>query len=196
MPDRARIADTLRQFFTENAPPIPIPGRQSDVMGIRGRISYVLLDGAGRVLLEASVPNLVTQVGDQYYGERAAAISGAPAVATGMQLGSGTTAPAKTGAGASIVTLVAASLVAFSVTPASSLSGSSRRITYQAFWAAGVATSTSPVIAEVALVNQATATQTVAPAANTIARGLLSPTVPKAAGDTLAVTWTHDLLGA
>lgn len=162
--------------------------------GIHGSGLAVVRNQFGRVTQEVEFDNLVTQVGDQYYGERAALTTGLPAQATGMQLGTGTTTPAKTGAGAAIVTLVAASLVAFTGNPASSLNGSSRRIQYATLWGAGVATATS--IAEVALVNQSTGTQTVAPAANTIARALLSPVVNKGASDTLTVTWNHDILGA
>jgi hypothetical protein len=139
--------------------------------------------------------NLVTEVGDEYYGERAAGIASPPGQVTGMQLGTGTTAVAKTGAGAAIVTLVASSLVAIDGSfPTSALQGSSRRIQWKTTWAAGVATSDN--IAEVALVNQAVVTQTVAPASATISRALLVPDVDKAAGDTLAVTWNHDLLGS
>lgn len=159
--------------------------------------------GVGRLIVELRGPddelkyreelsNLITQIGDQYYMERGALATGAPAVVTGMQLGTGTTTPAKTGAGAAIVTLVAASLVAIG-TPTSALNGSARRITYAATWAAGTATANG--IAEVALVNQSTGTQTVAPASATISRALLSPIVNKGAADSLTVQWTHDFQG-
>lgn len=141
--------------------------------------------------------NLITQVGDQYWGERAAGIASPPAQVTGMQLGTGTTAVAKTSTGASIVTLLASSLVAIDASfPTSALSGSSRRIQWKTTWAAGVATTSGTPIGEVALVNQSTGTQTVAPASATIARALVSPTISKAAGDSLAITWNTDLLGA
>lgn len=146
-------------------------------------------------LFHTEFENLVTQVGDQYLGERAAGITSPPAQVTGMQLGTGTTAVAKTGAGAAIVTLVAASLVAIDGGfPTSALSGSSRRIQFKTTWGAGVATATG--IAECALVNQSTGTQTAAPAANTISRLLISPTVNKGAADTLASTWNVDILGS
>lgn len=155
----------------------------------------------GEVVETGVFHNLVTQVGDQYYGERAAGgiagspISSLPAQVTGMQLGTSTTAAAKTGAGAAIVTLVASSLVALdSGFPTSALSGSSRRIQWKVTWAAGTATSST--INEVALVTQATGTQTAAPAASTVARAVLSSTVDKQAGDSLAITWNHDILGA
>lgn len=146
-------------------------------------------------LLHATTRNLVTRVGDQFYGERAAGIASPPAQVTGMQLGTGTTAVAKTGAGATIVTLVASSLVAIDATwPTSSLATNSRRIQWKVTWGAGVATASG--IAEVVLTNQSTGTQTAVPEANSFARALLSPTVNKGASDTLAITWNHDLLGA
>lgn len=146
-------------------------------------------------LLQGDFTNLITEVGDEYYGERAAGIASPPGQVTGMQLGTGSTAVAKTGAGAAIVTLVAASLVAIDGGfPTSALNGSSRRIQWKTTWNAGVATANS--IAEVVLTNQSTGTQTAAPAAATISRALLSPVVNKGASDTLAVTWNHDLLGA
>lgn len=142
--------------------------------------------------------NLITNVGDEYYAERAAGIASPPAQVTGMQLGTGTTAVAKNGAGGAIVTLVANSLVAIDggfPTSNNTQSGAvACRIQWKTTWAAGTATATG--IAEVALVNQSTGTQTAAPAAATISRALLSPTVNKGASDTLAITWNHDLLGA
>lgn len=162
--------------------------------GFRAHLDGDLLAEFGD-LVHGEFKNLVTQIGDQYYGERAAGISSPPDQVTGMQLGTGTTAVAKTGGGAAIVTLVANSLVAIDGSfPTSALSGSSRRIQWKTTWAAGTATANA--IAEVALVNQDTGTQTAAPASATISRALLSPTVNKGASDTLAVTWNHDLLGA
>jgi hypothetical protein len=165
----------------------------SDSVAIRGRVHVVLTGPNGAVKYDEWLNNLITQVGDQMYGEQAANIAGAVARATGMQLGTGTTTPAKTGAGAAIVTLVASSLVTIG-TPTSGTASSSRRITYSTTWAAGTATANA--IAEVALVNQSLATQTAAPASATISRALLSPTVNKAAGDSLTIAWQHDLLGA
>ena len=164
-----------------------------DHAGIYGHGVVELRGPDGALKQRVEFENLVTQVGDQYIGERAAGIGGAPAAVTGMQLGTGTTAVSKTGAGAAIVTLVAASLVAVG-TPTSSLSGSSRRIAYATTWAAGTATATG--ISEVVMTNQATGTQTAAPASATMARALLSPTVNKAAGDSLSVTWNVDVLGS
>lgn len=166
---------------------------RADRVGVIGYGAWTLVR-EGEVIDAGHFGNLVTQQGDLYYVERAAGLAGAPAVVTGMQLGTGTTAPAKTGAGAAVVTVVANSLVALSATPTSSLSGSSRRVLYSASWGAGVATADG--IAEVVLVNQSTGTQTAAPASATVSRGLLSTTVNKASGDILNIEWSHDFLGA
>lgn len=112
-----------------------------------------------------------------------------------MRLGTGTTAVAKTGAGAAIVTYVTGSSIAIDGSfPTSALSGSSRRIQWKTTWAAGVATALG--IAEVVITNEASLTDVAGTAANTVSRALLSPTVNKGASDTLAVTWNHDILGA
>lgn len=162
---------------------------------VRGRGVAIVRGPDGREKQRVPFDNLVTQQGDLYYADRAAGIAGAPAAVTGMQLGTSTTAPAKTGAGAAIVTLVANSLVALDGGfPTSALDGTARRIRYQTTWAAGVATDSN--INEVALVNQSTGTQTAAPASATISRALLSPAVNKAAGDSLEVQWDHTFEGA
>ena len=166
-----------------------------DGVGLQGHGLWELFDADGLLKDSGEFHNLVTQVGDQYYGERAAGISSPPAQVTGMQLGTGTTAVAKTGAGAAVVTYVSGSAVAIDGSfPTSALNGSSRRIQWKTTWTAGVATATG--IAEVVLINQAVATNSGAAAAATIARALLGSTVNKGASDTLAITWNHDLLGA
>lgn len=185
--DGAALRDQIQQATGSNRGP-------GELVTARGTLHVVLTGADGEIKYDHVTNNMVTQVGDQYFGDRGAGI-GSIAAVTGMQLGTGSTAPSKTSTGAAIVTLVAASLVALSGTyPQSSLSGSSRRIQYQVLWGAGTATATG--INEVALVNQSTGTQTVAPAANTIARALLSPVVNKGASDTLTITWNIDLLGA
>lgn len=162
-----------------------------DLTVVRGMLHVVLTGPDGEVKYDELVPNLVTQIGDQVYGERGAGLAGAPAAAVGMQLGTGTTAPAKTGAGAAVVTFVASSYKALTAAASSALNGSARRITYSALWAAGEATANG--IAEVVLVNANTATAQAA--ATTLARALLSPVVNKGANDTLTVNWSHDVLG-
>lgn len=116
---------------------------------------------------------------------------------SGMRLGTGATAAAKTGAGAAIVTYTPATTSSKALDsgfPTSALNGSSRRIQYKTSWAAGEATITG--LAEVVITIEQPLTDVAGTAANTISRALLSPTVNKGASDTLAVTWNHDLLGA
>lgn len=166
-----------------------------DLAVVRGIVEVRLYGPDGDLKHEEIVRNLVTQVGDQYYGERAAGIGSPPAQVTGMRLGTGSTAVAKTGAGAAIVTYVTGSNVAIDGTyPQSSLSSGARRITWRSTWAAGVATASG--IAEVVITNETPLTNVAGSAANTIARALLSPTVNKGALDSLEITWHHDLLGA
>ncbi len=161
--------------------------------GVVGFVEWELRDENGELKASGREDNIVTEVGDAYYALRGAPVGTVPVPATGMQLGTGTTAPSKSGAGAALVTLIASSLVALSsgFPQDGGLVAAKRRIIWQTVWAAGVATNAA--IAEVVLVNQAVATQTVAPAANTIARALISPVVNKAAGDTLTAIWNHDL---
>lgn len=166
-----------------------------DPAGLRGTVTVRKFNADGDLLAESVTHNLITQVGDQFYADRAAAISGAPAAVTGMKLGTGSTAAAKTGTGAALVTYLTNSHQAIdSGYPTSALNGSSRRITWKATWAAGKATTASP-ITEVVIVNN-TLTDATSTSANTISRAILSGIGSKGASDTLEVTWTHDLLGA
>jgi hypothetical protein len=163
---------------------------------IVGTLTLERHDKDGNLIEKFVGKNIVTQVGDQVYGERGAGVSGAPAAPTGMKLGTGSTAVAKTGAGAALVTYLAGSNKAFDATyPQSALNGSSRRITYKRTFAAGEATSASP-ITEAVIVNDTIATDATSPAANTISRILVTGISAKAATDTLTATWNHDLLGA
>jgi hypothetical protein len=135
----------------------------------------------------------VTAVGDQLYASRGIGLTSS-ALPTGMRLGTGSTAPAKTGAGAAIVTYLSGSNKAFDATFPSATGGV---VTYKRTYAPGEATSASP-ITEVVINTDTIANDnaTTATAANTIARALISGVASKAAGDTLTITWTHTLLGA
>lgn len=153
-------------------------------------------DKDGKLLERCEVTNLVTQYGDQVYGERGGGVSGAPAAPTGMKLGTGSTAVAKTGAGAALVTYLTGSNKAFDATyPQSSLNGASRRITYKRTYAAGEAT-TASAITEAAIVNETISNDDTSTAGETISRVLVTGISAKGATDTLTVTWNHDLLGA
>lgn len=187
--DGARLTDKIEQFAEYHRPGV-------DGLYLRGFGTARLFGPDGQLKQLVEFENLITEVGDQYYGDRAAAI-GSIAAVTGMQLGTGSTTPAKTGAGAAMVTVGTGSTPLVALTggyPQSSLVSTKRRISYRVTWAAGVATQNS--LNEVVLTNQSTGTQTAVPAANCISRALLSPVVNKAAGDSLQVDWHHELLGA
>lgn len=172
--------------------------KEHSPLGIVGWGFYELFDENGQLKEKGLFDNLITQVGDDYYGSRAAGTSGAPGQVTGMRLGTGSTAVSKTGAGAAIVTYISGSNVAIDgsfPTSAAVVSGSTvRRIQWKVTFTAG--TATNAAIAEVVLTNESPLTDVAGTAANTIARALISPTQPKGATDVLAITWNHDLLGA
>lgn len=261
--DRARLRDLV--VVEQGLQRVPFDG-----LGILGEVHVQKWNKYGDLTGECRVKNLVTQVGDQYYGDRAARIVGSAltltaltnvttAIATtsaahglavgdvvliagvtpagynglwvvstvpsattfgiyvgtalgagsvfgtatpqqslggakGMKMGAGSTAVAKTGAGAALVTYLADSQQAFDATyPQSSLS-TGRVITYKTTYAAGKATTASPITEIVIFLDfLADATSN---AANTVCRALLAGIGSKGASDTLAATWTHTLLGA
>jgi hypothetical protein len=118
---------------------------------------------------------------------------------SGMRLGTGVTAVAKTGAGSFIGTVGTGTNNSKALDanfPTSSQPGGAgtlRQIQYKTTWAAGDATQNS--LSEVVITLEWPLTQVAGTAANTISRALLSPVVNKGASDTLAVTWNHNLLG-
>lgn len=166
-----------------------------DGLHARGTVTAEVYGPDGALKQRVETTNVITQVGEQMYGERGAGLAGAPAAPTGMALGTGATAPAKTGAGAAIVTPVAGTAAALAGNPTSQLSGSGnnpRRLIYTQTWGAGVGTATG--IAEVILQNgTATTMPTAGTTTNVVARALLSPTVNKGASDTLTITWNQDI---
>lgn len=168
----------------------------TDQNAIEGYLVLERRDEHGNLLERFEGKNLVTQVGDQMYGERGGGVTSPPAAPTGMKLGTGSTAVAKTGAGAALVTYLSGSNKAFDATyPQSSLNGASRRITYKRTYAAGEAT-TASAITEAVIVNETIATDATSAAAATISRILVTGISAKGASDTLTATWNHDLLGA
>lgn len=169
-----------------------------DPVGLVGSVHAILRNGDGEISHEAILKNLITQVGDQLYGERGAGIASPPALITGMRLGNSASpaAVSKTATpGATLSAYKAGSNAAIAATfPTSSLSGSSRRIQFKSSWAAGIATDTT--LSEAILVNDTIATDATSALANVISRVLLSPVINKGASDTLDLIWNQDLLGA
>lgn len=168
--------------------------RRADPVGITGEVLWELRAADGTLKSAGRVHNICTQVGDQVYGERGSGFASPPNAPIGMKLGTGSTAVAKTGAGAALVTYLSTSNQVFDGGfPSSSLNGTSRRITYKVSYASGTATTATP-ITEAVLFNNTNADAT-STAAQTVARVIISPGA-KAAGDTLTITWNHDLLGS
>ena len=172
-----------------------------DTMGLSGCGWAELRSEDGTLLELCAFENLITDVGDRYYAERATGIGSPPGQVTGMRLGTGSTVPSKTGAGAAIVTYagagVSASKAIDGTYPQSSQpggGGTARVITWVTSWAAGLVTVNG--LGEVVLTNEASLTDVSGNAGNTIARALLAPVINKASSDTLTVTWTHNVLGS
>lgn len=165
-----------------------------DQGALRGEVTLECFDAEGNLRWSETRKNLITDVGDQYYATRAiAGVSPAtPADATKvtcMKLGTGTTAVAKNGAGAGIVTYVAGTNVAFDATYPQR---SSNVVTYRTTFNPGVGTNAA--LGEIVIaVTNADSTST---ASDCIARALISPTRNKTSSDTLVATWTHTFLGA
>lgn len=141
--------------------------------------------------------NLLTDIGDEFYGERAAGIAGPPDQVTGMRLGTDGTAPSKTGAGAAIGVYVAGSAKAidggFPTSSQPGGAGTARVITWKTSWAAGEVDGFA--LREVVITNETPLTDVAGAAANTISRALFGP-FTLGVLDTIAVTWQHSLLGA
>jgi len=167
-------------------------GTESGV-AIVGQVTAELFDEHGVLKAREVVKNLVTSVGDRLYASRGAGLS-TSALPTGMRLGTGGTAVAKSGAGAAIVTYLSGSNKAFDATFPSEAAGV---VTYKRTYAAGEATTASP-ITEVVINTDTIANDnaTTATAANTVSRALLTGIGSKGASDTLTITWTHTILGA
>ena len=167
----------------------------SDTLNDKGAVLGVviaeLFDADGNLKARCETHNLVTNTGDQYYAGRAALSTGLPAQVTGMKLGTGSTAPAKSGAGAALVTYLTDSHQAIDGGYPTAAAGV---VTWRATYGAGKATTASP-ITEVVLVTDTLANST-SSAANTICRALLTGIGSKGASDSLVVTWTHTILGA
>jgi hypothetical protein len=171
-----------------------------DDLGILGRFCVELFDEHGQLKHSEEGSNLITDAGDLYIAGKvivgiSPANASAPTAMNGMKLGTGTTAVAKSGAGAALVTYLSGSNVAFdSSYPQTSNLGGGLGVTavYKTTWAAGVATNSA--ITEAVIVNDQ-ATNATTSAANTISR-IVFTAVNKGASDTLAITWSHKFLGA
>lgn len=156
-----------------------------------GEVTVELFDKDGNLKSREVIKNLITTVGDILYTSRGSGLT-TSALPIGMKLGTGSTAVAKTGAGAGLVTYLTNSHQAFDATFPSM---SSNTVTYKVTYAAGKATSAGAAITEVVIYTDATADAT-STVANTISRAIVGTVPSKQSTDTLVVTWTHTITGA
>lgn len=168
----------------------------ADKVGMVGYGTIELIGEDGELKLVRPFVNLVTDYGDLYYAGMGIALvtpqaPAQPTKLTGMQIGSGTTAVAKAGAGGAMVTLLAG--VAFDATyPQTNNLGAGLGVeaVYKTTFPAGTGTGT---------VNEATVTNgtigTASTVGNTVGR-ILTGAITKGASDALAITWRHKYLGA
>lgn len=169
-------------------------------MGIKGIVTVELFDECGCLKHREVINNLVTTAGDEYYAKKAIAgiapaSPAAPTAASGMKLGTGTTAAAKSGAGAALVTYEASSNNAFDASYPTTIDEAGDggwSASYRTTWAAGDVTETA--LTEAVIVNDA-ATDATSSAANTYARVTFTA-INKTATDSLVITWNHKFLGA
>lgn len=179
-------------------------------IGIRGFVIATLTTPKTNLLmpgpkvltkLRLEQENLVTDNGDLYYGAAGAALNAnatvsAPTGVKGMILSTQTTVAAKSGAGSYIAAgyITGSNNAIDGSYPTSTSPGAARRITWETTWAAGDATDTN--INSCAIVNPTTFSDAAAAEADTIAYVVFASAIDKQAGDSLVVTWYHDLLGA
>lgn len=178
--------------------------RFKDKIGIVGFGVVELRGPDGRLKAATPFANLITTAGDQYYAQKAIvgiapAAPSAPTAASGMKLGTGSTAVHKSstaGGGIATGTYITGSNVAFDATypQAAAVAGTDTgwNAIYKTTWAAGVATNAA--ITEAAVCNNQSTDGQATPA-QTYARVIFG-SQNKGALDSLAITWTHKFLGA
>lgn len=172
----------------------------TNLVEIEGIALVELFDKDGNLLSSEEIHNLVTDNGDEYYAKKAIvgiapANAAAPTAATGMKLGTGVTAAAKTGAGAALGTYISGSNAAFDSsypTTEDLGAGLGWNAVYRCTWAEG--DSTNSAITEAVIVTDSS-TDATSSEANTYAR-ITFTAVNKTASDSLVITWKHKFLGA
>lgn len=175
--------------------------RLKDDFGIVGYGVVLLTDGDGEVKDIEAFANLITTAGDQYYAQKGVALGqpanpAAPTIMSGMKLGTGTTAAAKSGAGANLVTYITGSNNPFdaSFPSASAVGGDTGwNANYKTSWLA--ADVTNSAITEAVITNAAATDSAAEGAAGMISRVVFAAK-NKTVDDSLVITWSHKFLGA
>lgn len=195
--DPVRVSRLLKEAFGDAYAMARQLGNRSGFVGFG--IAEVR-DGDGELRQVEPFANLVTTAGDQYYAQMGIALvtpiaTAQPTKMTGMKLGTGSTAAAKSSTGSALITYITASNNPFDASyPQTASAGGDTgwNMTYKTTWAAGDVTNSA--IVEVAIVNDA-ATDATSTSANTCSRAVIS-SVNKTGTDSLAITWSHKVLGA
>lgn len=182
-------------------PPAPnlVDRAAADAAALQGEALIQVVGPDGEVKEERRASNLITDAGDLYYAGKAIALGqpanpAAPTIMSGMKLGTGTTAAAKSGAGAALVTYITGSNNPFDASfPATQNLGAGLGVNgqYKTTWAAGDVTNAA--ITEAVIVNDA-ATDATSTAANTAQRVVFTA-INKTASDSLVITWNAKFLG-
>jgi hypothetical protein len=182
-------------------PPAPnlVDPVEAEKAGLQGEALIQVIGPDGEVKDERTAKNLITDAGDLYYAAKAItgiapASPAAPTAMSGMKLGTGTTAAAKSGAGAALVTYISGSNNPFDASfPATQNLGAGLGVNgqYKTTWAA--ADVTNSAITEAVIVNDA-ATDATSTAANTTHRVVFTA-INKTASDSLVITWNAKMLG-
>lgn len=183
----------------ETRTPLQAPPADDTPAGFTGNVLIELFDADGNLKDRRQAGNLITDAGDLYYAGMAIALvtpaaPAQPTKMTGMKLGTGTTATAKSGAGAALVTYIAGSNNPFDATfPVVQNLGAGLGVNgqYKTTWAPGDVTNAA--ITEAVIVNDA-ATDATSTAANTAHR-IVFAAINKTATDTLVITWNAKFLG-
>ena len=185
--DKAEITDNVSVSMSK--------GREmNEGTKIRANVLVELRGPNGELKYREEAHNLVTDYGDEHLAKRV--FDDTALIVTGMRLGTGATAASKAGAGAAIVTYITTSQEALDSVAAFSDKGAGlgARAQHVCTWIAGDITNAA--IAEVVLTDETALTNVAGTAANTVARFVFGATIDKQAGDSLAVTWNIDILGA
>lgn len=167
---------------------------------IQGEVTVTLLGPDGEVKSEEVIKNLITTAGDEYYAKKAItgiapANPSAPTAASGMKLGTGTTAVTKSGTAAALVTYETGSNNPFDASYPQTedlAADTGWNAVYQTTWAAGDVTEAA--LTEAVIVNDA-GTDATSTAANTYSRVVFTA-IDKTAADSLIILWKHKFLGA
>jgi hypothetical protein len=179
--------------------PTTIAAKHQEETPFTGSVLIQLFDEYGNLKDERRGGNLITDAGDLYYAGMAIALvtpaaPAQPTKMTGMKLGTGTTAVAKSGAGGALVTYISGSNNPFDATfPVTVNLGAGLGVNgqYKTTWAAGDVTNSA--ITEAVIVNDA-GTDATTTAANTAHR-IVFTAINKGASDTLVITWNAKFLG-